>query len=67
VYGCETWSLILTKEHSLGLLENMVLRKAFGPQREEVTGRLRKLHADNLHALCSSPYIIRKLNKERPT
>jgi len=36
LYGCETWSLKLTKERSLGLLENVVLRKAFGPEREEV-------------------------------
>jgi len=51
----------LTKERSLRLLENVALRKAFGPEREEVTGRLRKLHTDNLHALCSSSYIIRKI------
>jgi hypothetical protein len=61
LYGCETWSLTLTKERSLRLLENEGLRKAFGPEREEVTGRLRKLHTDNLHVLCSSSYIIRKI------
>lgn len=59
--GCETWSPTLTKERSLRLLENVVLRKAIGPEREEVTGRLRKLHTGSLHALCSSSYIIRKI------
>ena len=61
LYGCEIWSLTSTKECSLRLLENVVLRKAFCPEREEVTGQLRKLCTDNLHALCSSSYIIRKI------
>jgi hypothetical protein len=35
LYGCETWSLILREEHRLRVLENRVLRKIFGPKREE--------------------------------
>jgi hypothetical protein len=37
-YGCETWSLILRKEHRLWVFENRVLRRIFGPKRDEVTG-----------------------------
>ena len=38
VYGCETWSLTLREERKLRVFENMVLRKIFGPRRDEVTG-----------------------------
>jgi hypothetical protein len=36
--GCETWPLTLRKEHRLRVFENRVLRKIFGPKRDEVTG-----------------------------
>ena len=36
--GCETWSLTLTEERSLRVSENRVLRRIFGPKRDEVTG-----------------------------
>jgi hypothetical protein len=38
LYVCETWSLILREEHSLRLSEKRVLRRIFGPRRDEVTG-----------------------------
>ena len=38
LYGCETWSLTLREERRLRVFENRVLRKVFGPKREEVTG-----------------------------
>jgi hypothetical protein len=38
LYGCETWSLTLREEHKLRVFENRVLRKTFGPKRDEVTG-----------------------------
>jgi hypothetical protein len=38
LYGCETWSLILEEEHRLMVFENKVLRRIFGPKRDEVTG-----------------------------
>jgi hypothetical protein len=38
LYGCGTWSLILREEHSLSVFENRVLRRIFGPKRDEVTG-----------------------------
>jgi hypothetical protein len=59
LYGCETWSLTLREEHRLCVFENRVLRKIFGPKRDEVTGDWRKLHNKELHDLESSPSIIR--------
>jgi len=38
LYGCETWSLTLREERRLGMSENRVLRRIFGPKRNEVTG-----------------------------
>jgi hypothetical protein len=38
LYGCETWSLTLRQKHRLRVFENRVLRKIFGPKRDEVTG-----------------------------
>jgi hypothetical protein len=35
LYGCETWSLTLRVEHRLRVFENRVLRRIFGPKREE--------------------------------
>ena len=44
LYGCETWSLTLREERRLRVFENRVLRRVFGPNRDEVTGEWRKLH-----------------------
>ena len=44
LYGCETWSLILREERRLRVFENRVLRRVFGPKRDEVTGEWKKLH-----------------------
>jgi len=38
LYGCETWSVALSEGHRLKVLENSVLRKIFGPKRDDVTG-----------------------------
>jgi hypothetical protein len=43
-YGCETRSLTLREVHRLRVFENRVLRRIFGPKRDEVTGEWRKLH-----------------------
>jgi len=51
LYGCETWSLTLQKEHRLKLLENRVLIEIFGPKSDEVTGEWRRLHNDELYDL----------------
>jgi hypothetical protein len=61
LYGCETWSLVLREEHRLRVFENRVLRRIFGPKRDEVTGECRKLHNEELHILHSSPNIIRQI------
>jgi hypothetical protein len=58
LYGCETWSLILREEHRLRVFENRVLRRIFGPQRDEVMGEWRKLINGELRNFYSSPDII---------
>jgi len=58
-YGCETWSLILREERRLRVFENRVLRREFGPQRDEVTGEWRKLHNEELNDLYSLRNILR--------
>jgi hypothetical protein len=65
LYGCETWSLTLREEHRLRVFENRVLRRIFGPKRDEVTGGWRKLHNEELHNLCSSTSIIRMIKSRR--
>jgi hypothetical protein len=58
LYGSETWSLSLKEEHRLRVFENRVLRRIFGPKREE-DGSWRKLHNDECHDLYSSPNNVR--------
>jgi hypothetical protein len=65
LYGCETWSLALREEHRLRVFENRVLRRIFGPKRDEETGEWRKLHSEELHNLYSSPGIIRQVKSRR--
>jgi hypothetical protein len=65
LYGCETLSLTLREEHRLGVFENRVLRRIFGPKRDEVTGEWRKLHNGELHDLYSSPSIIRIIKSRK--
>jgi hypothetical protein len=60
LYVCETWSLTLREDHRLRVFENRVLRRIFGPKRDEVTGEWRKLHNEELHILYLSPNIIRQ-------
>jgi hypothetical protein len=54
----------LREEHRLWIFENRVLRKIFGPKREE-DGSWRKLHDDDLHSLYSSPNIVRVVKSRR--
>jgi hypothetical protein len=63
--GCETWSLTLREEHRLRVFENKVLRRIFGPKRDEVTGGWRKLHNEELRGLYSSPNLIRITKSRR--
>jgi hypothetical protein len=64
LYGCETWSLTLREEHRPTVFENRVLRRIFGPKREE-DGSWRKLRNDELHNLYSSPNIVRVIKSRR--
>jgi hypothetical protein len=66
LYGCETWSLTLKEECKLGVFENRVLRRVFGPKRDEVTGEWRKLHNEELNDPYSLPNIVRVV-KSRQT
>jgi len=47
--------LTLREERKLRVFENMVLRRIFGPRRDEVMGELRRLHNEELNDLYSSP------------
>jgi len=51
LYGCETWSVALSKEHRLRVFENGVLRGIIGSRRDEVTGEWRRLLNEELYDL----------------
>jgi hypothetical protein len=55
----------LREEHRLRVFENKVLRRTFGPKRDEVTGGWRKLHNEELRDLYSSPSLIRIMKARR--
>jgi hypothetical protein len=53
------------EEHRLGVFENRVLRRKFGPKRDEMTGKWRKLHKEHLRDLYCLPSIIRIMKARR--
>jgi len=57
LYGCETLSLTLREEKRLRVFENMVLRRIFGPRRDEVKGEWRKLHNEELMTCTIHPIL----------
>jgi hypothetical protein len=57
LYGCETWSLTLRE---LRVFENRVLRRIFGPKRDDVTGEWTRLHNEELNDLYYSGDQIEK-------
>ena len=62
LYECETWSLTLREDRRLRVFENRVLRRIYGPKRDEVTG---ELHNEELNNLYSSPNIVRVIKSRR--
>ena len=58
LYGSETWSLTLREECRLRVFENSLLRRIFGPKRDEITGEWSKLHNEELNDLHCSLDII---------
>jgi hypothetical protein len=56
LYGCETWSLTLREELRLRMFENRVLRRIFGPKRDEVT-RVEEKYIMRSLIICS-PHLI---------
>jgi hypothetical protein len=64
LYECETWSPTLREKHRRRVFENRLLRKIFGPKRDELIGGWRKLHYEELHNLYSSPGTIIKYNDQ---
>ena len=65
LYGCETWSLTLRDECRLRVFEKRLLRRVFGPKREDVTGEWRKLHNEEPGDLYSLPNIVRVVKSRR--
>ena len=65
LYGCETWSFTLREERRLRVFEKRVLRRIFGPKRNEVIGEQRKLHNEELNDFHSSRNIFRVIKSRR--
>jgi len=65
LYGCETWSLTLREEKKLRVFKKKVLRRIFGPRRDEVTADWRRLHNEELNDLYSSLNIVRVIKSRR--
>jgi hypothetical protein len=65
LHGYGISSVTLKEEHKLRVFENRVLRRIFGPKRDEVTGGWRKLHNEERHYLYFSPSIIRIIKSRR--
>jgi hypothetical protein len=55
----------LREGNRLKVFENRVLRRIYGPMRDEVTGEWRKFHTEELHNLYSSPDIIRQIKSRK--
>jgi hypothetical protein len=62
---CENWSLTLREKRRLRVFENRMLRRIFGPKRDEVTGKWRKLHNEELHDLYCLPTTVRVIKSRR--
>ena len=65
MYGYDSWSLTLREEWKLRVFKNMVLRRIFGPRRDEVTGEWRRLRNEELNGLYCSPNIVHVIKWRR--
>ena len=65
LYGCESWSLTLREERRLREFENRVLRRIYGPKKDEVTGEWRRLHSEEHNDLYASLNIVRVIKSRR--
>jgi hypothetical protein len=62
-YGCEIWSLTLREELRLRVFENRVLRRIFGPKRDEVMGEWRNMHSGELHNFTHHQILLGRTNQ----
>jgi len=65
LYRCETWSLTLREERKLRVFENKMLRRIFGPKKDDIIREWRKLHNMELNGLYSSPNFFRVIKSRR--
>jgi hypothetical protein len=65
LYGCEAWSLTLREERRLKVFENRVLRRLFGPKRDEGTGEWKELHNEELNDMYSLHNYVRVVKSRR--
>jgi hypothetical protein len=63
LYCCGIWPLALREEHRLWRFENRMLRKIFGPKKEEVARCWRRPHNEELHNFYASPNMIKMINQ----
>jgi hypothetical protein len=63
LYECEIWSLTLREEHRQRVFDNSVLRRIFGPKRDEVTGEWRKLHMRSFIFYTPSQILVGRSNQ----
>ena len=65
LYECETWSLTLREERKMRVFQNVVLRRIFGPRRDQVTEKWGRLHNEELNNFYSPPNIVRVMKSRR--
>jgi len=65
LYGCETWSPTVSEEHGLGVFRNRVLRKTFGPTRDEIIRECGRQHNETLYDLYTPSIWVIKSRRMR--